>query len=637
VFYRSGQTFVTWTELAYSGAFFNMTYNIYRHTEPITRLNLDAATLVGQVNQESSRNVARTEAHQRVDASYNTRHNYVIREGEAELSDDTGLFVYTCKTPGSFYYAVTSVKEGDENREDFSPGNALSLPIAEAVALPTAIVQNAFMNGTTLVQEYAHWADETMSYKIGHGFNFMVNVDDDYLADPETPVFLEIGLGGRSTRYYNTWVSNQGIYIRPDTYMPPTRYMPYDGYAYDGLQTWWSGCSTHYKTQVKLSEGVFVPYTENRILYYIDFVESLYTIDENRVYLRGGSMGGTGAISLGLKHPEVFASISSVVGSPNWRYNIQGVDESYRVTDLGWRAEGDRLWGLEAESPLHENGTPIWDWMDAGWYLLNYPDRETPFLETNNGKKDGSVMYFPLPQFYADIRQSRHGFAGRFYDGGHSGYGSAFTRRFGSIVKNESFPALNQVSIDDDPGGVHEPTGMALITDFTTSPVTFDGEPAGEINAYSEIEWSRTVRQFSSASHLDDMVDEAERYELALRLESDSPETSARADITPRRLQSFGILPGARYQWQNRRNSTGEIIQDGIVTADGYGLVTIPGFIIERADLGNKLILVAVGPQSRFDHDDDQDVDGSDLSDYINTALDFSDLPQFAEAFGWVE
>lgn len=637
IFYRSGQTFITWTELPYTGSFFNMTYNVYRHTEPITSLNIGSATLIGQVNQESSRNVARTEGHQRADSSYTTLHNYVIHEGGTELSDDTGLFVYTCKTGGNFYYAVTSVMEGNENRGDFSQENTLTSPVAEAIATPAAIVQSSFTNNYgNLVQEMVHWADDTMSYKIGHGFNFMVNISDDYLEDPDSPVYLEIGLGGRSTRYYNTWVSNRSIYIRPDTYMPPTENMPYDGYTYDNLQTWWSGCSTNYKTQKKLSDGVFVPYTENRILYYIESVKGRYNIDDNRVYLRGGSMGGTGAMSLGLKHEEIFASISATVGCPNWRYNIHEVDENYQIVRAGWRANADLLWGPEEDNPLHQNTTPIWDWMNAGWYLLNHPERETPFLEMNNGKKDASVMHFPIPQFYNDIRESRHGFAARFYDGGHSGYGGPFTRRFGTIVKNESFPALKQVSIDDDPGGIHTPTGLALISDFTTSPVTFDGDPAGDINGYYDIEWSRRLLQFSDASDLDDMVDTTDRYELALRLEPNCPESTATADITPRRLQTFAILPGNTYHWQNRRNATAEVIQEGFITADQYGLVTVPAFVIEKENLGNKLILVSVS-QAHFDYDTDNDVDGADLSTYIRNGSDFSDLLQFSREFGTEE
>ncbi|KPA15696.1 secreted protein containing Peptidase S9, prolyl oligopeptidase active site region domain protein [Candidatus Magnetomorum sp. HK-1] len=591
VFHRSGQNFMTWTEIDYDGYFYNMYYRIYRHTSPINNENLNDAELVGKVHQLSSFNAGRTEARKRADSSYTTQHNYVINEGENELSDDTGLFVYNVPQEGNYYYAVTSVVEGNENRTDFSEENSLNAPITDAPGFPEAILQGSTTHNGTIVQEFVHFTTASMNYRQGHGFNFMMNVSGSYSS--ENPTFLEIGLGGRSTRYYGTYSSNGGIYIQPDTYMPPTDNAPWDGYEYDSLQTWWSGCSNTYKTQKGIKNGVFVPYTENRILYYIEFAKNKYNIDENRIYLRGGSMGGTGTISLGLKHPEIFASLSATVGCPNWKYNIDAVDENYVVIDEGWRLNGNALWGTLADNLLHENGTPIWNWMNAGWYAMTNIEREMPFIEMNNGKKDGSVRHYAIPQFYEDMKNSKHGFAARFYDGGHSGYGSIFTPRFATIVKNESFPALRNVSIDDKVGAIHEPTGIAIVTDFESSLQLFDGDIEGTINGYYDIEWSRKLKQFDNVSDVDDMVDLNDLYEVALRLEGISDHNTATMDITPRRLQNFDVAPGQTYYWENKQLSTGTIVQSGTIIADEYGLITVPGFSIEKSTWGNKLIITA--------------------------------------------
>lgn len=590
VFHRAGQTFITWREHPYDGQFFDMKYRIYRSTSPISKNTLDEAELIAEVNQNSSLNLARTEARQKLDPTYSTLHNYIIAEGNPELRDDDGLFVYTSKKGQRVYYAVTSVEQGNENRIDFTNDNSLTLPITEKVDFPTPVRQSSFFtSGGDLIQEMAHWADDTMSYKVGHGFNFMVNLSSEYISSPSVPTFLDVSLGGRGTRYFDASILENGITIKPDCYMPPTANMPFDGYDNDNLQTWWSGASSTYKTQQKLSDGVFVPYTENRILYYINFAKKKYTIDTNRVYLRGFSMGGTGAISLGLKHPEVFASITATVGSPNWRLNIGMVNSHYEVTNEGWRNNANLLWGTQTENLRHQNSTPIWDWMNAGWYLLHNIGRETPFLEMNNGKRDQSVRHFPLPQFYKDIKKSKHGFAANFYDGGHSDSGTVLTPRFATIVKNESYPALSNVSIDDNPGGIHPETGMAKIETF--SPLVFEGDPAGTINGYYDIEWSRQRKQFSSSSKRDDMVDQVDHYELALRLEESATVSQATADITPRRLQNFRITPGKNYFWINRSLTSNRAVQSGTVSADSYGLVTIPGFIIEKQTLGNKLII----------------------------------------------
>jgi len=585
-FHRSGQTFVTFTELPYDGQFYDMQYRVYRHTQPINAMNLSDASMVAEVNQLSGYNARRSEVRKEA-------HNYKIDPDGSELSDDTGLFVYTTKENGNFYYAVTSVMEGNENIDDFNLDNSIQTPIFESVDMPQAVCQDVVDQNGKLVQEFVHWATDRMSYKVGHGFNFMINVSLEY--DSEIPAPIEIMLGGRSTTYYNSWASRNMITIRPDDYMPPTRNFPYDGYQYDNLQTWWSGCRNNYKTQTKRSDGVFIPYTENRILYYIDFVKSFYTIDNDRVYVRGGSMGGTGAMSFGLKYPDVVASVHAVVGCPNWNMNVHGVDDNYQVTKEGWRNEGKILWGDFDDNVLHENGTPMWDWMNAGWYARNHDI--LPFLAMDNGKRDGSIVYFPIPGFYKDMHDSRHGFCARFYDGGHSGYLSPFAIHFGTIVKNESFPAFQNMSIDDTPGDIHEGTGMAVLDSF--DPRIFSGDPSGEINGYRTIQWARKLYQFDS-SDIEDMVDQADRYEIAFRLDDDYESDIVITDITPRRLQHFIITQGFPYYWENKCLSTGEIIQNGIVTGDDESLLTIESFIIEQSDLGNKLIITPADTQVNY-------------------------------------
>ena len=579
VFHRSGQTFITWKEIPYDGIFYDMRYHVYRAAFPINNENLLDAELIADVNQNSSYNARRSEV---LKADY----NYIIHDDGEELSDDTGLFVYTVKNEGEFYYAVTSVMEGNENRTDFSFENALQEAISESIDLPSAVRQRLTDDNGKKVQEYVHWADHTMSYKVGHGFNFMINIDDNF--DTEVPSAVEIMLGGRSTNYYNGWANNKMITIVPDDYMPPTKNMPYDGYQYDSLQTWWSGCRNNYKTQEK--GGIFIPYTQNRIMYYIDFVKKQHLVDENRIYVRGGSMGGTGAMNFGLKHPEIFASVHSAVGCPNWALNIHGVDENYQVTNEGWRNEGRRLWGNPEDDIRLADGTPVWLWMNSGWYALNHMNNEMPFLSMTNGKRDGSIQHFPLPQFYKDMKDAKRAFNANIFDGGHSGYDSVFASLFGTIVKNESVPAFNHLSIDANPGQIHTETGMATVLDFSTSPHIFDGDASGVINGYRMLEWSRKLYGFDD-SDIDDMVDAPDRYELAMRLNENSPSLEATADITPRKLQAFSVIPGKMYFWENKRLESGEIIQSGTSTADDYSLVTIPGFIIEKSVLGNKLII----------------------------------------------
>ncbi|MFH1322026.1 MAG: prolyl oligopeptidase family serine peptidase [Bacteroidota bacterium] len=608
VFHRSGQTFLTWTEIPHAGAFYDMLYRVYRHNQRITKNNLADSVFLGEVTQQSSFNARRSS-----ERILNTPHNYVINNGDQELSDDTGLFVYTTKQNGYFYYAVTAVVEGNENRDEFSAQNSMQSGVSETVDLPEVVVQETEMVGDTVAQQCVFWADDTTSYRPGYGFNFMLNLSPDY--DPDKQNYLYVAITGRGASYYSKSAYGE-VYIYPDDYMPPTHYSPFEG---DGLQTWWSGCRDNYKTQEKFSDGVFIPYTENRILKYIQIAKRRYSVDENRIYLGGFSMGGTGTMSLGLKHPEVFAAIGADHGCPNWRLNIAEIDTSYNVTQEGWRGNANALWGSQSENVLHENGTPIWDWMNAGWYAVDHMGDEAPFLEVTNGRIDGSICYYPIPKFYQDMLNAKRGFAAYFPNNGHSPTGTG--PKMKTIVKNESFPALRKVSIDDNPGAVHQPSGMALVAAFGP-PLVFDGDISGQINGYTTIQWCRKLFQFSNTSTDDDMVDTTDRYEIALRLENSAPADTATADITPRRLQQFKVQKNYSYDWENVQLSSNTIIQRGNVMPDKYGLITIQSFTITKDTLGNKL-KVTRGSQV-YVVDDDPDDDNNDTTD--DGKLDMNDV-----------
>jgi len=55
-------------------------------------------------------------------------------------------------------------------------------------------------------------------------------------------------------------------------------------------------------------------WSDDLVLALLDEIETKYQVDANRVYLTGLSMGGYGAWSLGLSHPERFAAIAPICG-----------------------------------------------------------------------------------------------------------------------------------------------------------------------------------------------------------------------------------------------------------------------------------------------------------------------------------
>jgi|GEM_PF-1339717 len=59
---------------------------------------------------------------------------------------------------------------------------------------------------------------------------------------------------------------------------------------------------------------------EQDVLAVLNEVKRLYSIDENRIYLTGGSMGGAGTWWLGLSYPDRFAAIAPIMGPTEFAF-----------------------------------------------------------------------------------------------------------------------------------------------------------------------------------------------------------------------------------------------------------------------------------------------------------------------------
>ncbi len=75
-----------------------------------------------------------------------------------------------------------------------------------------------------------------------------------------------------------------------------------------------------------------------------------FGLDRDRVYMTGGSMGGTGALRQGVRHPDVFAAVMGVDGWTDFR---EWHWHWYARTDLRHDIEEFRRPLLEAASPLY--------------------------------------------------------------------------------------------------------------------------------------------------------------------------------------------------------------------------------------------------------------------------------------------
>jgi len=319
-----------------------------------------------------------------------------------------------------------------------------------------------------------------------------------------------------------------------------------------------------------------VDYTERRMVLTVNTAVRLLKregieVDVNKLYIHGGSMGGTGANFLGARHGDVFAAVLASKGAVD--HNRNG----------NWTRSAERLlWGTRARNLPTNSGDKVWDHQNLiKWHAKNM-DKETAFFLDAHASNDGSVRFDAVPDYYAALQKAKRPFAAVWAPWGHSGFedphwpNHAWWGVF-TFNKDESVPAIGNASSSDKP----TPGGR------------------GEINTH--IEWSSREHDFDKNSKKDDLVDETDRWEVCLRSCNYHRSQSRRknvdkqtADVTPRRCRKFKAKPGETFRWENWScaNPAKPVkITEGTVKADRHGLVTVEKFEINHAGWGNRLVI----------------------------------------------
>ncbi len=290
---------------------------------------------------------------------------------------------------------------------------------------------------------------------------------------------------------------------------------------------------------------------------YGNLVDSVFpgcTIDTNRIYAYGHSIGGTAVNQLCTKHPEIFAAY---YGHAGWtRY--YGVDNNFFSDDRGCLAFASMIGGIDTYTPTRhcEADSNVWIqgnadqtylplsateyraflYTDLGWYFgktgndWNYrdPSFPTPFCFFANGNVDD-------PNHQGDNLQpsmelSKRGYQYQRISGGHSeGGGLIMWRYMRNFRKNVSYPAFTNRNYG--------------LQDFSAT---------GKFNDLSVHGWDP-----------DSITDEANHYHIKLT-------GTGTSDVTLRRLQNLVHTPGTTYDVTINNSPAAQ------VTADQWGLITIP-------------------------------------------------------------
>ncbi|MFO0572904.1 MAG: hypothetical protein U1A78_02815 [Polyangia bacterium] len=354
--------------------------------------------------------------------------------------------------------------------------------------------------------------------------------------------------------------------------------------------------------------GTVPPYTQRRVLNLLDWVLRTFpAADPERVYLDGASMGGAGAMALGLLSARHFCWVQASLGQAIARNHRPA-----RVTQLS------TLWGRPERNLPGAARLGVWDLLDLTRVLVEVPEAREQFLFLRHGKDDTTIhfgaMVLASPRtrvsFYEALQREHGGHLLVWDEGGHgpkdpvlpegwwqSGWNPVFDDT-AYLRRHQVFPAFSRCSTDRDPGS-GKPNGRQSWDD--------SGGYAGKLEVPGDTGWDGELAGARNRGLRWDArraVDTIERLELPLRVLDGSgappPRPGyptigdkldgalpVRVDVTPRRVQRFQCRPGEKIGWELGA-------QRGSVTAGSDGAVTVPG--VELGTAWQTLILRRAEP-----------------------------------------
>lgn len=316
---------------------------------------------------------------------------------------------------------------------------------------------------------------------------------------------------------------------------------------------WWC-CWDHFSmptAQGLADTGLDLSACEKRVLDTLEWTIRTYKIDRNRVYVCGNSMGGQGALGIGLNHGDIFAAIKANVPAGVW----------FATTRMGMTdGEGNDV-------PLHD--IPFSRFPDPP-VCVEYSS------PADKWSKDHEVLIRNMER----CRYSLLSYWGNF----HHAHADEAVLHCNDIVHsfdwlsvrlNEAYAVFTHADCDDT-----LPWGR--FPDAGTDRFSGDISP-GQINAY--FRWKSKV-------------DEPDRFAMDLWVMSEeeldstmfTPPAKAKADVSLRRLQRFPHAPGSRFAWTYGAAS-------GEVEADENGLLTLPGLTLSQTHATLELKPLSGAPQ----------------------------------------
>lgn len=344
--------------------------------------------------------------------------------------------------------------------------------------------------------------------------------------------------------------------------------------------------------------GKVPPYTVRRVLHLVDWLKKTYpAADPERVFISGGSMGGAGALTIGLLHARHFAGVEATIAQV-----IPKNHRPSRVTQLAG------LWGSR-----ETNLGGVWDTMDLTRALRDEPEARDQFLFTKHGKDDPTIHFGAVvtesaltkKTYYATIEDEKIGHYAIWDEGAHgpadplmgaSWWDAGWSRISdpkARLVRSKPFPAFSASTVNDDPGNdkgngtvPFSPESGYSAALATAGDTGWGGAIAGAFNRF--LRWDTTG-----------IVDEPNKLTIPLYVVTSPGEASPAAgyptkrdlytgsvpvtvDVTPRRTHAFRPMPGesVRFKYGNRT---------GTITPNADGSVTVPRVVVNAIPVSLEL------------------------------------------------
>lgn len=533
--YRHGQVFVHWQEDPANQS----ELSVYLSDKPITSIAPSLKPAAEHIEPHSAADYM--EDLTKCPRNADTKGGWIIGGG-TQLDPADGFFVHTVTPadPAELYIAVTS--DGDPVA---AGQNSLTTPVAVKVeeiaaiwqktepepkapaGLPLIVILHA-KTGRPKDLNYIVFGNAQMAWREGLAFKFSVEVT------PQAVVLQPYDRVWVTRKLTESWDSRDRQY-------PVTETM------------WYGTSDSIYDAEKKLT-GTPHNYSENRILWAMDWVQRQFKTDPNRVYAFGTSMG-TAALRMGCLYPDRFAAVDLLVPI---------LDGSYRngQEDLARRYEPT----CGPMNLICNDGCSLADRINMTKWI-GKTSSDLPFITIRAGRQDEAVYWRPCPEFIRTVQQQRHGLLAGWDNGNHS---TAMRKKLpyefpalsdyrwylDRFAINKSYPAFTGFSRDSNPGN----------GDIT------DGDIVGGINI--GLDWNG-------------IVDTPYRYEICVRLTGQEKIFPATVNITPRRVQKFKLSTGSVVTASNYDGNN--LVQQKKITVDTSGLMTFELFQITSLK-GNRLV-----------------------------------------------